>query len=44
MQPISIKQTSMDDLVAEIGDGHPNNRLVQRLGNRTVYLVGQGCW
>lgn len=43
LEPIKIRREHMDELTKEVGGGHPNNRRTQRLGNRTVYVVGQDC-
>lgn len=43
VEPIKIRREHLEELVREVGEGHPNNRLPQRLGDRNVYLVGQGC-
>ena len=42
-ETIKITQEHMDELIAEVGHENPNNRQVQGLQSRPVYLVGQGC-
>ena len=42
-EPIKITQAHMDELTARVGNGKINNRQVQALKSRPVYLVGQGC-
>ena len=42
-EPVKLRQENMDRITERVGEGHANNRLVQRLGNRQVFVVGQGC-
>lgn len=42
-ETIKIRQENMDRITGRVGVGKSNNRLTQRLGNRPVFVVGQGC-
>jgi carbonic anhydrase len=40
-EPIKVRPASIERMIAK--NEESNNRQIQRLGDRTVYLVGQGC-